>query len=806
MWTKIAHVILKNRFLLILIIGIITVFMALQINKLEMSYDFAKVVPSHDPEMMFFEEFKGIFGEDGNIMVLGTLDSSLFEPQNFSRFKYLNDEIARLHGINNVLSLPLLQRLEKDIVNKKFVLHPVFNDLPDDQVTLDSLLLQAQNLKFYNGQVYNEKNGATLMLVSIQKEVLNSKSRQKLVDDILAAGEAFTESTGIQLHYSGLPYVRSILMSKVKDELNLFLGMSLLVTALILFFFFRSLQAVIFPILVIGVMVIWAMGTLSLFNYKITILSGLIAPIIVVIGIPNCIYLLNKYHQEYGKHGNQIKALSRIIRKIGLVTLITNFTTAIGFIVLAFTDIIILKEFGIVAGINIFATFFVSIILIPAIFSYLPPPGKNQLKHLNFKMQETALSSLDILVHRHKESIFLAFGIITLISIVGIYKIESVSFMVDDIPDGSQIKQDLRFFERNFNGVMPLEVIVDTNKKRGVMKSENLQKVHELEGFLSSQNDISKPISLVGFVKASRQAFYNNNPDYYGLPNNQDRNFIFAYYKGQSDQSGLFNSFVDSTGQKMRVSFKVADIGSNKLDSLVHEVLEPGINRIFGKTDMDVKVTGTTLLFVKGNKFLIENLRMSLVLAFGLIALVMAFLFQNVKMIILSLIPNIIPLLITGGIMGYFGIALKPSTALIFSIAFGISVDDSIHFLAKYRQELFSNRFFVPVAVSNSLREIGPSMIYTSIVLFAGFVIFAGSEFGGTVALGVLTSTTLLFAMMTNLILLPSLLLTFDDGRRNKHEHPLIEHYDEFYQEDEDEDIDIDLLQLENLAVEEGKD
>ncbi|CAN5241569.1 MMPL family transporter [soil metagenome] len=800
MWTKIAHLILKNRLLLIVIIGIITTFMAMQIKHLELSYDFAKVVPSHEPEMVYFEQFKQVFGEDGNLLVIGTKDSALYTPLNFARFKYLNDELSRLQGINNVLSLPLLQRLKKDTQNKKFEMEPVFEELPDDQDSLDSLLNQALNIKFYEGQIINKSNGATLMLISIQKEILNSENRETLVSDILGAANSFTESTGIELHIAGLPYVRTVLMGKVKDELNLFLFLSLFITALILFFFFRSLQAVVFPLMVIVVMVIWSMGTLALFNYKITILTGLIAPIIVVIGIPNCIYLLNKYHQEYDKHGNQIKALSRIIRKIGIVTLITNFTTAIGFIVLAFTDIIILKEFGIVAGLNIFATFFVSIILIPAIFSYLPAPGEKQLKHLEFKTKEKILIGLDLLVHRHKYKVFWVSGVVTVISIIGIYKIESVSFMVDDIPEGSTIKKDMRFFESNFAGVMPLELIVDTGKKRGVMDLANLRKVDELENFLAEQKYISKPVSLVSFIKASRQAFYNNNPAFYSLPNNQDKNFIFNYLRGQSDHTALFSSFVDSVGQTMRISFKVADIGSNRMDSLVQEVIKPKIAGIFDDTNIDVIITGTTLLFVKGNKYLIENLRMSLFLAFCIIAIIMGILFQNLRMILISIIPNIIPLLITGGLMGYFGIPLKPSTALIFSIAFGISVDDSIHFLAKYRQELLSNNFFVPVAVSKSIRETGPSMIYTSIVLFAGFVIFAGSEFGGTVALGILTSTTLFFAMITNLILLPSLLLSFDNGKRSRKEHPVIENYDEFYHEDEDEEIDIDLVAIENQS------
>ena len=526
-------------------------------------------------------------------------------------------------------------------------------------------------------------------------------------------------------------------------------------------------------------------------------MTGLIPPVIVVIGIPNSVYLLNKYHQEFETHGNKMMAVSRVVRKIGLVTLITNFTTAIGFVVLATTDIVILKEYGIEAGINILATDVVSIILIPAVFSWLPSPNVKRLKHLKFKPLDFVLTKMDLLVHRHRSFIYMLTATIVGISLYGMYQIETVSYMVDDIPADSDIKKDLRFFEEHFSGIMPLEIVVDTDKKRGAIDVKNLRMLDRLEKFLAQQRDISEPLSLVSFVKAARQAYYGNNPSRYSIPNKRESNFILRYMRNQSDSSGLFSSFVDSTLQKMRVSMQVADVGSYKMDSLVNQVIQPKIDTLFAESDLKLSITGTTPLFIKGNKFLIQNLRFSLLLAFIIISIIMAILFANIRMIIISLVPNIIPLLITAGIMGFVGITLKPSTALIFSIVFGISVDDSIHFLAKYRQELFANRFFVPLAVSKSLRETGASMMYTSIILFAGFVIFAGSSFGGTVALGILTSITLLIAMITNLILLPSLLLTFDDGKRRKDMHPLIEQYDDgFYAEDEDEEIDLSQIKV----------
>jgi uncharacterized protein len=794
MWTKLAHIIIKFRVALIVFLAIVTAYMGYRAQEIELAYDNAKVVPNNDPDMIYFEKFKSMFGEDGNMLVLGIKDSAIFEPENFRRFKYLGDALAELEGVDNVLALPFLQRMEKNSEEKKFDLKPVFEEIPEDKQALDSLLQQALDLKIYTGQLLNRENGATVMAITINKKILDTQKRLVAVNDIIHLTDEFVKHTGIKVHYAGLPYVRTVMGVKIKNELNLFLVLSVVVTAIILFAFFRDWRAVLFPLLVIGTMVIWVMGTLAIFGFNITLLTGLIPPIIVVIGIPNCIYLLNKYHQEYTKHGNKMRALSRIIRNVGLVTLITNFTTAIGFLVLAFTQITILREFGIVAGINILATFIVSIVLIPATFSFLPPPSGKQLKHLDFKFIRKMLEVFNVLIHRHSYTVFAITGIMLVVSAYGLSKVNAVSFMVDDIPEESQIKQDLYFFEENFAGVMPLEIVINTGKKNGVTNLATLNRVDRLEQYLSEQEYISQPLSLVSFVKATTQAFYNNHPSFYKLPNSRDRMMIMPYLDGED--AGLMKSFVDSTGQKMRVSLKIADIGSEKLDSMVNQVIQPKISEILGDK-VEATVTGTTLLFLKGNTFLIENLKTSLAMAFGIIAIIMALLFNNVRMIIISLIPNVIPLLITGALMGYFGIALKPSTVLVFSIAFGISVDDSIHFLAKYRQELFNNNFFVPIALTKSLRETGSSMMYTSIVLFFGFIIFAGSDFGGTVALGLLTSVTLLIAMFTNLILLPALLFTFDDGKRKRDKHPLIEHYPEFYEEDEDEEIDLDLIRVE---------
>ena len=802
MWTQLAHNVIKYRLPLIVFLALITAYMGYRAKNIEMDYDLAQMVPDTDTDFIALKDFKKLFGDDGNILAIGMQDSSLYTPEKFEKLNYFTKAVADIEGVNNVLSIANLQVLKKNVDSQRFEFQPLSVVLPESQSELDSLLEKVSDQKFFAQQLINYENGATALVISVDETVLNSKERLRLMADIIQVGDAFEDNTNITLHYAGLPFVRSIMMGKVRQEIIKLLVLSVLITALILLVFFRSWDAVIFPLLVIFSVVIWSLGTLDLLGYKITILTGLIPTIIVVIGIPNSIYLLNKYHQEFEKHGNKMKAISTITRKIGIVTLITNFTTAVGFLVLAVTDIKLLREFGIVAGINIFATFIVSIILIPAVFSYLPQPGKKQLKHLNFKMTDFAIAWLSKVVFHHRTKTYVVASIVVGVAFIGVFQLNSVSYMIDDLPEDGQTKTDLRFFESNFSGIMPLEVLIDTKKKRGIVNLPTLRKVERFEQFLDSLPAISQPVSIVSMVKAARQAYYNGSPAFYSLPSQRDYNFILRYLRQEEGQQEMLNNFTDEDLQKMRISLKVADIGSDKMDHLLENVVKPRMHEIFEGTDFDITVTGTTPIFIKGNRYLVENLRLSLIVAFFVIACVMGVLFFNLRMIVISLVPNVIPLVITAGVMGYLGVPLKPSTALIFSIAFGISVDDTIHFLAKYRQELFANNFFVPIALRKTLQETGKSMIYTSIVLFAGFIVFIASDFGGTVALGSLTSATLLVAMLTNLLVLPALLLTFDDGKRRKDAHPLIEQYgDNFYMEQEDEEIDLKLIEIENTEA-----
>ncbi|MBI2270145.1 MAG: MMPL family transporter [Bacteroidetes bacterium] len=769
MWKYLSNKILRNRIAFITGLILATVFMGYEAGKIELSYDFAKILPSNDSTYIDYLNFKQTFGEDGNVMVIGFQDKALFNLKKFNDWYTLSEDIKRLKGIQEVMSVAKLYNVVRNDSLDKFDFKPVVTQVLKTQQEADSIKGVIYSLPIYEGLIYNKESGATLMAITFNKADLNSKHRIELVGNIKQLAGKFAEKHNIKIHYSGMPYIRTEFMAIVSSEMVLFLVLAILVTALILWIFFRSFTSVLFSIVVVIIGVIWSVGILHLLNYKITILTGLIPPLIIVIGIPNCIFLINKYHLEFSTHGNKIKALTRTIQTIGLSLFLANITTAIGFGVLYFTNSSLLVEFGIVAAINVIITYFITLILIPIILSFLPEPAAKFTKHLEAKKLNKVLELIDYLVHNKRKVIYMLTTVVTIISLYGMTKIEIIGFVVDDLPEKHPIYSDLRFFEQNFRGVLPFEVLIDTKSENGVFNNnaEALYKIKSLQKLFAAHPEFSKSLSVVDAIKFSYQAHKGGNPKYYILPGITELQKLSGYGDSIKGKKNRFQSFIDSTKRLTRVTAQIADIGSEKMKLLVAD-LRPEVDSIFDPEHYNVKLTGHSLMFLKGNDYLLKNLIESLIIEIVLIILVGLALFRSVRIIFLSKLPCLIPLVITAGIMGFLGIRFKPSTILIFSIAFGISSDGTIYFLTKYRQELKHRTKSVTEAISATIKDTGISMIYTAIILFCGFAIFIASSFGGTVALGVLISVTLLVSMVTNLILLPSLLLSIDKKASKK--------------------------------------
>ncbi|REH56689.1 hypothetical protein C7448_101732 [Tenacibaculum gallaicum] len=767
-WTKIAGFLLRNRYLVLITIAIITGLLVTQMKYMRFSYTEANLLPTDHEVNVEYNKFLEIFGEEGNLIILGVKDSTIFTPAKFNAWNKLVKDLDSLPQVDFTVSVADVQQLKADRKKRKFVVEPLFEEAPSTDEEIKNIKKQLfEKLPFYNNLLYNDK-GTLQTAIYLNKDIVNTPIRKDFVYDVLIPTiKSFEKDHKIDVRVSGMPYIRTLNSQNITDEMGIFVIGALLITAIIFFFFFRSFRATFITLLVVSVGVTWAFGFMGLFRYEITVLSALIPPLIIVIGVPNAVFLINKYQQEVKKHGNQAKSLQRVISKVGNATLMTNITTASGFATFIFVKSRLMREFGVLASVNIISIFILALLIIPIIYSFMPLPEKKHLNHLEKKWMGNVVSWMERMVKKQRIAIYITTVSVIILSMIGLYMIRVSGSLIEDMPKGKQFYKDIKFFEYEFGGIMPLEILIDTKREKGVMKLSTLKKMEKLNETIETFPELSKPISVTNLVKYSKQAYYNGNPKYYQLPTSQEKSYIFSYTKNSDSNSGMLKNFVDSTGRYARITTFMKDIGTDKMD-IIQERLQAVINKQFPDEKFDVSLTGKALVFLKGTNYLIKNLVISLSLAIILISIFMAWMFRSPQMILISLIPNMLPLLITGGLMGFFGIPIKPSTILVFSIAFGISVDDTIHFLAKYRQELLANNWKIKPAVYSALRETGVSMFYTSIVLFFGFLVFTVSSFGGTIALGGLVSITLLLAMVSNLLLLPSLLLSFEKKIANK--------------------------------------
>jgi predicted RND superfamily exporter protein len=768
MWQALGKAVLKFRIPLIIALVLLTVFMGYHASKVQMSYDFSRAIPTDHPKYKAYLEFKKTFGEDGNLLTIGFTSENFFEVNQFNALTRFQEQLKKINGVEDIISVNGAVTLKKNDSTNKLDAIRIFPANINNQQALDSLKDIFYSLPFYRGLLYNPDTKAYLLGLRINSAILGSKARETTIGEIEKEAAAFAESSKLDLHLSGLPLIRTNVALRIAQEMQWFLLGSVLLSALILFIFFRSLSTTLLSLTVVLIGVVYSLATIHMLGFRITLLNALIPPLVVVIGIPNCIYFLNKYHTAFMKTGDKKKAIVEMIGKMGVVTLFCNISAALGFAVFALTKSIILKEFGIVAGINIMALFFISLILIPIALYYMAEPRKKHTRYLENKWLQTLLTTIEQWVFSNKRTVYLATGIALIFSIIGISKLKTQSFIVDDLPKKDKIYTDLRFFESNFRGIMPLEILVDTKKKNGIAGSRALSvydKVSSFSAYIASYPEMARPLSLAEGLKFAKQGFYDGDSNNYSMPNAFDGAFMADYMKpskGNAPAKGslekLMSSFIDSNKQVTRISVNMADVGSMRMPILI-DSLEAHVPDYFDTSKVSVQLTGSSITFLEGSRFIIKGLKESIFWAFLFISLCMLYLFRSFRILLCSLIPNLIPLVMTAGLMGWMGIAIKPSTVLVFSVALGIAIDITIRFLVNYKQELPHFNGKVHETVVQTIRETGISIVYTSLVLIAGFIIFVFSGFGSTQALGWLTSFTLLVATLTNLILLPVLLL-----------------------------------------------
>lgn len=783
-WNWIANQILAYKTGILVAVGTLTIALVYEASQIQLSYELAKILPKTDERFQFYESFKKKYGEDGNIMVIGIENPNLFTPKEFDAWNKLYTDVKKQNGIKSILALPNLPLLYLDSVANQFKSKSAYEgNERSNQAQLDQLKNRLGKLPIYRNFLFTEDLKVHMMLVTLDQKTINNKNRITLVNNIKQLGEAYAAASKHDVHFSGMPFIRTELTTQVTNELVLFLGLAILITSLILFYFFRSIKVVFFALIVILIGIVASLATIAFFGFKITLLSGLIPPLIVVIGVPNTIFLLNKYHETYLITQNKEASLVESTGTVGRTLFLANLTTSIGFGVFAFTGSGLLVEFGIVAALNVMITFLLSLLLIPIFFSYLKPPQKKDLAHFESKRINKILSYIENWVFSHRKYIYSSIGIILAISIYGLSKIEAVGYIVDDLPQDNAIYTDLKFIEKHFKGVMPFEVSIDAQEAGRALTPEVLAKIKRTEKLIAKYPEFTQGLSLLTATKYLYQVYRGGDPKYFTLPGINELAKLKEYNSSLNGKNNLFNGFLDAEKRFTRISFQMADVGTVRTKQLFDEI-QPKIDTIFrsdvetgeilpvnDKRSYHAKVTGSSVIYAFQTEYLQKNLIESTLTAIFLICVLMGLLFRSWKMVIISTLPSLIPLLITAGLMGYFHIALKPSTILIFSIAFGISSDGTIYFLTRYKEEWLKNAQNVKLAVHITIQKTGVSMFYTAMILFFGFFIFTASTFKGTQALGVLVSITLLMAMICNLVLLPAFLM----GMNKKSIEELIE-------------------------------
>jgi predicted RND superfamily exporter protein len=771
MWYRLGQNILKYKKTYLFFILLSTVVMGYFAVQIKLSYEYTKAIPSDNPKFIVYNEFVKKYGVDGTTVVVGFKTNQFYTKDFFNQVDALHKTIKQNTAVAEVMSIPTAYTISKDSVDTKFNAAKIFHA----PYTSDSLLLADktvfENLPFYQNLYYNPDSNSYIMAISFIADSINSVSRTKIIGSIQNELERFSQSTKTEVHISGLPFIRTIMADRIKKEMLWFLVGSLVLSAITLLLFFRSISATIMSLAVVLMGVIWSLGTMVLLGQKITLLTALIPPLIVVIGIPNCIYFLNKYHTSYRETNDKDKALVQMVGRMGVVTLFCNITAAIGFFVFALTKSPLLKEFGWVSGLNIMILFFISLFFIPPVLSYLPVPKAKHVRYLDNQYLEKILIKIERWAFTHTKWVFGITIIAILISLVGVLQIKKEAFIVDDLPKQDKLYTDLKWFEQHAGGVMPLEVLVDTKKPNGLIRSiKPLEQIEEFNTFLLEQPELGKPLGLLEGIKFAKQAFYDGDSLSYAVPTGTEMAFIGPYFASAAPKEGvkptgnnpaqLLNKFIDSAKRQTRISVNMKDIGSAKLPILLQKIDSASI-AIFDTAKYNVVITGSSVTFLEGSNFIVKGLGESIFWAFLLIAICMIFLFRSFPILICSLIPNIVPLFITAGIMGWTGVSLKPSTVLVFSVALGIAIDVTIRFLVNYKQELPHLNYQVHTTLVQTIKHTGISIIYTSLVLVAGFIIFCFSDFGGTKALGWLTSITLVVSTLTNLVLLPALIKSF---------------------------------------------
>ncbi|MBA25047.1 MAG: hypothetical protein CMG48_02335 [Candidatus Marinimicrobia bacterium] len=743
-FNKIISLQILYPFRFLIVISLITIFSIIQLFFLKFDFTIENLFPENDQEVEQYYSFRDEFGREDNIISLTYNCDDPFLLKNYLENKKITQNLSKINGISNILS----------ISNLGIELNISETNLPDENLTqkqLDEIRNYIFKYSIFTNNLISEDGTITSIILEVDESFNDHPGRLKIMKDI----GNIIDNSNWDWYETGIPVLRTKYVQYMIGDFIKFFPPVTIILLLVLYMMFKSMKIVLLPILTVFISVIWILGLMSLFDFSINIITYIVPTLVMIVGVADSVHILIKYNQDIKISNNTKISIKKTIQGIGNAILLTSLTTSIGFLSLLSTNIVMIKEFGFLVAIGVLIAFLVSIFLIPPLLILMdntyPLKTKSSKKGIRYYI-------LKQIVEVNKNHHFIILIISSIFIALFIYfasKVESNSALLDDLSSGNELFDDMKFTEENMGAVFPFEVIITAKDEKnnfienGIANSRIIVFVDKIQKKINSIPEIRKTISVVDYLEIIHDNFNEESEEKSYL----NDGLIFQYFVLNED---IFQNLINFEYSKTRISARIKDINSTRAKEIVKEINEWKSENI--PDDIQISLTGTTLMALKVNDYLVNNLIISFLIAFGVIFISMGFLFKSLKLAIFSMIPNLIPILFMAAIMGIFDIKLRPTTAMTFAIAFGIAVDDTIHYMVRFRQELSMNNGDFIKANSETIFSTGNAIISTSLILGCGFLVMVSSNFLPSRDFGFLSAITMFGAIIGDLFFLPTML------------------------------------------------
>ncbi len=737
--------------IVLLILALLTIGAFFLLSRLSFDYNFENFFPEQDKETEYYRYFREVFETDNDFAIVGLVNQDgIFDLDFLERADSISSELKKIKYVEQVNSaLDIKDGVRDPLIGHVFQ-RPLFRWTDPEKYKADSVRIF--NRPELVGSFFSEDGTAILIHVR-HKQFLHKQGCDSLSADLqsLVKNAGFDESYVVGRAIGQVYYV-----DMMQRELMIFMSISMVLIILFLIIAFRSWWGVWVPITVVLLSIIWTLAVMQLTGKKIDLMLTILPTILFVVGISDVVHIVSRYFEELRLGKAKIQALVTAYKEIGIATFLTSLTTAVGFITLISSNIKPISEFGIYTAIGVFVAFILAYTLLPAVLVLSSVPSKIIAK-TNKNIWEGVLSKTLVKVLKYQKSIVLGSLVVVGLSIWGISKIEINNFILEDLKAEDPLKKEFDFFADKFSGARPFELSIQLKENASAFDVKTLSEIEKIENYLKTEYGVGNVMSHVGIIKTAHRTWMGGSEEYNRIPEDSLLMAQLVNLLHRPQAGNLLNYFVDEEKALLRLTGKVDDLGSivfREKDKKFYDWIESNLP----DASFDARITGTAFLIDSNNVHLSANMIQGLIIAFIIIAIIAGIMFKSLVIIPIALIPNMLPLLMIGGIMGFMNVDLKVSTSIIFTIAFGIAVDDTIHFLTKLRLQLREGKSLV-YSIKRTFMSTGKAIIVTTLILCGGFMTLIASDFLSTFYLGLLISLTLIFAVISDLLLLPILIL-----------------------------------------------